>query len=368
MVPWGWGADAPTESRSYADRVVSGARRRYFTKYAYPGVRSRLIANLTHLPRALCNGLFHRAVRMTDLVVSTGGHHVTSLLTSNGVSNQICDLAMATLAGKPVVLWSQSIGPLEFMDPRDLEMVTAILTRAAKIYVRDRQSYDIMRQHKVSLANVVETFDSVVGLGDAIGEYVPPSRRENSVGISIYSAQKRSVEAHRQYVNTIVGAVSHASRMGALVRFFPMELKGSISDDRWLITEIVSSCRRMGLRCAVEDRDLDTLTHLREVAKCRVFIGHKTHSVVFGLTVGTPMLAIAYHPKTRDFMERYGLQEQCIDEKDLVPDVLEARFKSILCNAESIGAKQFQNSQVLGARVRNDFKAMLRSVANVSRE
>jgi polysaccharide pyruvyl transferase WcaK-like protein len=313
------------------------------------------------LRRILCNGRFYRAVCEADLIVSTGGHHLTTLLTRDGVSSQICDQAMAILSGKPLVLWSQSIGPFEFHDPRDLELAKAILTRSAMIFTRDEQSLELMRRHDISQANVRETFDSVVGLNDAMGDYVVPSARENIVGAAIYSAQQRSPGHHRNYVESMVSLVSQANVTGAVVRFFPMELKGSISDDRPLIREIVSRCAQAGGRCVVEDRDLDCLTHLKEVAKCRLFVGHKTHSVVFGLTVGTPMLAIAYHRKTRDFMDRYGLSENCIDDNDLTTESLLRTLANLQANLDAVGAKQVQASRVLGAKVRQDFGAMLAS-------
>ena len=64
---------------------------------------------------------------------------------------------------------------------------------------------------------------------------------------------------------------------------------------------------RFPQRCTVLDSDLDLAEHFAEVARCRAFVGHKTHSVLIALTVGTPVLALAYHPKTADFMKQYDL-------------------------------------------------------------
>lgn len=358
MTPWGWGADHP-KALSYGRRVMRGLKRHYFRRVAYRIVRSRIARPSGRLARALCNGRFYRAVRAADLIISTGGHHLTTLLTTDGVSNQLCDQAMAALSGTPLVLWSQSIGPFEFQDRRDLEAAKGILTRSAMVYVRDEQSIQLMQRHGVGQANVRGTFDSVVGLNDAIGEYVAPSARGNTVGVAIYSAQERSCSQKANYVDVMVALVLHVNAQGATVRFFPMELKGSISDDRALVAEIVSRCDKVGGQCTVEDRDLDTLTHLKEVSKCRLFVGHKTHSVVFGLTVGTPMLAIAYHRKTRDFMDKYGLSENCIDDSELATDLLLRKVANLQQNLDAVGRMQAETSRVLGAKVRDDFRGML---------
>ena len=66
----------------------------------------------------------------------------------------------------------------------------------------------------------------------------------------------------------------------------------------------------------VLDADLGTGEHLLRVSNCRLFIGHKTHSIVFSLTVGTPVLGISFHPKTMDFMRLFDVADNCVAETD----------------------------------------------------
>jgi polysaccharide pyruvyl transferase WcaK-like protein len=152
-------------------------------------------------------------------------------------------------------------------------------------------------------------------------------------------------------------AVSH----GYTPRFFPMGLKGSSSDDRPLIHEIIASARD-GDKCLVEDDDLDTLTHLAEVAKCKLFVGHKTHSVIIALITGTPVVAIAYHRKTLDFMRQYELSGFCVHDRDLDGDSLIRVFERVCASLDRIARQEHKKSCEFSEAIRGDFRDMLENV------
>lgn len=283
---------------------------------------------------------------------------MTTLLAPDGVSEGIFDMALALLADKPLVLWSQSIGPFKFADLRNRELTGCILRGCRKILVRDTHSFEELRSFDMALERTQQTHESVLGMNDVVHEHVPPSQRAPVVGISIYAAQRREPSVHRAYIGTIAALVDHAVAGGFEVRFFPMELKGSGPDDRRLIREIVGAAD-YGSEEQIVDRDLDTFSHLEEVAKCRIFVGHKTHSAIFALTVGTPLVALAYHRKTEDFMAQYRLEANVIPDAQLNAQRLIDVFDRVCRDADSIARQQVQVSSRLGASVREDFLAML---------
>lgn len=142
------------------------------------------------------------------------------------------------------------------------------------------------------------------------------------------------------------------------MRFFPMEVKGSGGDDRLLIQQILEHVEHPE-GCQIIDRDLHPLEHLIEVSKCRLFIGHKTHSVVFALTTGTPLIALAYHRKTQDFMDQFGVNRFCIPDVKLSEDDLQQKTYELL-NELDTTAEQIQARAVeIGQCVRDDFQSIL---------
>jgi polysaccharide pyruvyl transferase WcaK-like protein len=274
----------------------------------------------------------------------------------------IYDMMHVCLAGKPLVLWSQTVGPLEFSDWKWERAVRCMLRQVARICPRDETSVEVLRDFGVDEDRIKPTYESVIGPNDEVESHVPPSHRAPVMGVGIYNAEHRTSEEHCRYVQAIAAIADHAAQDGLRVLFFPHEMQGAGVDDRRTIREIISIMRRSEV-AGIVDEDLDPLDHLRRVAECRLFLGHKTHSVVFALTVGTPLLALAYHPKTVDFMRQYGLDEHCIRDEDLTVERAHAVYSRLKENLDATALRQFEKSRELGAVVREDFGRILHKAA-----
>jgi polysaccharide pyruvyl transferase WcaK-like protein len=357
FVPWGWYVEY--NSSKIKKKLTHILYRRFF----YPIIRYAITkSNCAKLASWFCNKEFRRSLTNADLVISTGGHHVTTLLAPDAVSPQIYDMALTLLHKKRLVLWSQSIGPLDFDDTRNRALVSKILTNATDLYVRDTQTFDVLRNVIKEHKNVKKTYESVIGIHGNT-PFTPVDKRHPYVGISVYGAQKRSINSHSNYVKCLAKLVDRAIELGFVVQFFPMELKGSQADDRPLILEIIKSARN-GTKCGIQDKDLETLDHLAEVSKCQLFIGHKTHSVIFALITGTPLVAIAYHQKTIDFMTEYNLNQQCIEESQLKAKNLLALFDRTCADKQSLSEQELDVSRKLARIIREDFRIMMKTSIN----
>jgi polysaccharide pyruvyl transferase WcaK-like protein len=233
-----------------------------------------------------------------------------------------------------------------------------VLQQTSEVIVRDEQSWFELDKLPIKNDQVSQTYESVIGLNDLFSAYILPSKRKAILGISIYATQARPKHLHSQYITTIAALADYAIEQGYEIRFLPMELKDGTSDDRPLIYEIIKKIKH-DKRCMVEEYDMDTPTHLSEVAKYRMFVGHKTHSIIFALTVGTPLIAIAYHKKTEDFMNQYELDRYCIPDTILEKDQLIDKFKKLSTEIDSIGIQAFEKSLEYGEIVRDDFGRMI---------
>ena len=103
-----------------------------------------------------------------------------------------------------------------------------------------------------------------------------------------------------------------------------------------------------------------TIEHINAMAQCRIFVGHKTHSVVFALVAGTPLIAIAYHKKTEDFMAAFGLSEYCIPGGQLSGPLLVALFDAVNGNLDAIQEQEEKTGSALCHRVCEDFAGMIK--------
>lgn len=358
FVPWGQFADSQSDDgqiKSLALRAANKFRR----KYAFPLIKKLLRRGKRHSwTRCFSTAGFARALDKSDLVIGTGGHHIQTRFTAESLSALTYDMALAVLSGKPVVLWSQSIGPLDFSARENEFFVRDLVNSVRNVYIRDDNSLAELRKIGACLGHVRKTYDSVIGLNDEIPKCVPMRDRDAVVGVSVYSAEARTPDAFERYVASLAGCVDFVAKSGCRIRFFPMEMKGAVADDRPCIKEVLTRVQRKDA-CEVVEPDLDTVTHLKEVAKCRVFLGHKTHSQVFALTVGTPLIALAYHEKTADFMAQYGLRQNCVLDSELTTGRLAQVFRAINQDLERTASQQFTISHELGQQVRKAFSGIL---------
>jgi polysaccharide pyruvyl transferase WcaK-like protein len=287
-----------------------------------------------------------------------GGHHFTTLLSRDIVSSINFDACVA-IQQKPLYCFSQSFGPFNFINDRNLKMTKKILNSCELIFPRERNSYKELADFGVSPNKLVMTYESVISLNRLFSTYMPVSYRKKLVGIAIYATQHREKSRYETYVNCMAKFCDYVTTKGFDIQFFPMEMKNSEPDDRPMIRQIIDKVHQKA-SVHILDEDLSTDEHLKAVAECQLFVGHKTHSTIFALTTGTPLIGIAYHPKTIEFMKQYGLEEYSINDSDLTTDRLSDCFDRILPNLSVIGESCFKKSRMISESIKDDFMQILK--------
>lgn len=340
FIPTSWDFEHVEKNRAY------WALLNKFKKYTFTIHREcYILSGRDGLCRFLINPSFYKALKVSDLVISVGGHHFTTLLSRDLVSTINYDAMSVLSLGKKLSCFSQTFGPFEFYNKRNLLLTQKILSSCEALYVREKSSIKSLNQLHIPNDAIHEVQESVIYLNVLFNSYVLPSKREKKIGIAIYATQKRSHEIMEQYIRAIAGSVKHFIQKGFQIVFFPMELKNSGPDDRPLIREIMQIVGADKESCGYIDVDMNTELHLYEVSKCQLFIGHKTHSTIFALTSGTPLVGIAYHPKTREFMKQFDVEDYCIDDENLTAEILIRKVERLLENMDAIGEYTFQRAR-----------------------
>jgi colanic acid/amylovoran biosynthesis protein len=353
--PWYLRTDRPP---GIFRRFVRRLRLEFYRRVVYAIVRRAFLggcgARLCDLLAGFFNRPFLETAREADFILCTGGHHLTTILKEDAVCSQTYDMSLALLSGKPLVLWAQSIGPFQFQRKKNADQIRKIIAKASRIYLRGKASVPDVAARGAASDSVFLTRDSGFGLRALMDapSRVPPSQREPILGVTVYHA---TIVDRDAYIEALATLATHAVERGYRIRLFPMEMGGGDAD---LLRAIVERSGRPDA-CAIQDARQPTSEQLRAIAECRVFVGHKTHSVVFALSAAVPIVAIAYHRKTRDFMEQFGLGEYCLDDADLTSTRLIERFDALEADADAIHQRQLFASVDADRRVRNDFADMI---------
>lgn len=289
-------------------------------------------------------------LRNADLVIVTGGHHLTSIRNKNAMFSMTYDIALASIYSKKYILWSQTIGPLVFSDEKIKAFFTTIIEKAAAVFIRDENSRQCLQelvgnnQH-----NVYKSYDSVFGFGTE--DYLPFDKRENKVGVSIFNGLKKAFDTY----SAIAKILDHFVCEGNDIEFFRME------NDNKELEDIQSIISLMKTKPIIKIYSFETSTkeHLQELSTCKYFIGYKTHSVIMALTTATPLLAICYHKKTRDFMKDYELEEYAIDDEMLSAEHGINLVKKIIRHANDIHTTMATKSNEIAISVGKDLKEVI---------
>jgi polysaccharide pyruvyl transferase WcaK-like protein len=360
VIPWGWD-NSRKKGVGFWGKVIHRVRKVILKKRInFPLVRNALIADKhPWYLRFLVNRQFVEALKNADIVISTGGHHVTTMFVPDAVTPQIFDMAAALLYDKPLVLWSQSIGPFRFKSPKSRLMVQKILSGAEQIFIRDEASAEQIKELEVSLEHVSTTRESVFGLCDIVESRIRPSERPAVMGVAVYvHTRANRLEEHENHPRYFASLIDHAIEAGYKVRLFPMELQGT---DRACIEAVINNVNKKEI-CEIVEGFPGTSDHINAVAECKMFVGHKTHSQIFSLVAATPLLAIAYHKKTEDFMVQFGLEKYCITDAEISAEKLIELFDEMNNNLDSINQKEQEVGSKTCMQVREDFARMIEQV------
>ena len=303
------------------------------------------------------NPLFYEKLKDADVIISVGGHHYTTILSRDLVSGVNYDSMCVMLAGKPLILFSQSFGPFIFHNPRNRDLTQRILNYCNGIYYREKSSLRELQSLSIELPYIQETKETVLALNSVIKEKIAIRQRKKQIGIAIYSTQQRTPEQLTDYCNTLCAFINLVIKDGFSVLFFPMELKHSAPDDRWLIKRIIAMVNSEKVNYI--DDDMPTLKHLQMVMECSMFIGHKTHSTIFSIATGTPLIGICYHPKTLEFMKQFECAEYAIVDDKLTTDILYSKYKKLNQRLEEVSEHLFTLARAAERKISDDLKASI---------
>jgi len=210
-------------------------------------------------------------------------------------------MALADLYGHKPVMWSQSIGPINTAAAYSKKAMGRVFDSCSKIFVRDDLSNDCVKS--TSSAVTVKAPDSVF-LSNKLVKGTVEVTEKPYVCCAVYTAGISDEKYLADYKASWVRISQEINGKGFDVVFIPMQYKGFGGDERAFLNAIVQEAGGSNVRFVDEDKSpKDTLNLFKGAS---FIIGHKTHSVIYGLALEIPTIAIAYHEKTRYFMSMFG--------------------------------------------------------------
>ena len=310
-----------------------------------------------------------------DMVVSKPGGFIYS--SGKGVSLIIAlyHMILALIAGKPVYMLPQSIGPLK--QSWEYRLLKSVLRRLRIVMVREPISLQLLDSFQVPdiqaqlLPDMAFSFNNAP-LTDAqqwIREHVHKGEEPGAplLGMTTvnWQAQDPNFQFQERYEQACVAAArSFIMQWQGKVILFP-QVWGPLKsqDDRVAARRIAAQLTDLSPAVILVENPMPSELLKSVYGLMTAFIGTRMHSNIFALSMGVPVIAIGYQYKTRGIMQMAGLEDWVTDIQKVTPELLTEKLNALMTHRhqlqqhlDQIIPMLVQQSRQAGARIAADFR------------
>lgn len=240
----------------------------------------------------------YRAIRKSDLLISGGGSLLQDVTSKNSILYYLGVIGIAKFLNKPVFIYSQGIGPVNYK--RNRLLVGKMLNKVHAITVRDPQS----RQDLIDMGvkkEITVSVDPVLAIEPedveiSHGRELLASANVNNIDGKILGISLRPWATDENNFQAIAQACDTLAQQGWQIIFIPMHFPSDVQ-----IAEKIQSLMRNPSHVLKENyTPYQTLCLYKTVD---LVMGMRLHSLIMAAVLEKPMIAISYDPKVDRFME-----------------------------------------------------------------
>ncbi len=242
-------------------------------------------------------GRIIRELKKSDLLISGSGGLLQDTTGPNSILYYLGIVFLAKMLGKPVVFYSQGVGPVRTFWGR--KMMRLVANCVDLITVRDEESLSELKLLQITRPPIHVTADTALclqpeeidlHLGQEILAGLALDQNKPLVGFSV-----RHWKDCQDYKRIIARAGDYLSEHGMQVLFLPMHYPGDVE-----ISQEIADL--MQYPCTVIDRELNFREMFSLMRHLRAVIGMRLHFLVFAALLNIPMTGISYDPKVESFL------------------------------------------------------------------
>ncbi|MGK7221904.1 polysaccharide pyruvyl transferase family protein [Kocuria flava] len=299
-----------------------------------------------------------RALFDADIVISSGG---TYLVDHYNFGPRIAELKTADAMGARILLWTQSMGP--FMDRKSKRRIKSLAKIDAHFFVRDEPSRVAIRRALSPTPRVHIVPDVAFALGNITAEINEIPQRahliisirewhspvgENNFQFGNYKTAIRTFaetmldkSVYVTALSTCQGVESYKIDDSALAKVVFDELPVHIDDDHH-----------------TPDQLMDRLRNVDIVVTTRM------HMAILALSLGKPVIAIAYEFKTLELFKNLGLNHCVCAIEDVTSTWLDEQTTNALIHPQKYALTITQRRELAEAAMMPGTYARIHSKRN----
>ncbi len=250
---------------------------------------------------------------------------------------------MAKNSNVPYIVYGCGAGPLDTFIGRTI--IKVMCRYAANISVRDPESKELLQ--KIGVKKDVEVIgDPAFTLKQERENYAKVPRKIGISAVPYYNANywpKGNIEKYDVYTTSMAKNIDALLEVHDVdITFFATKYPQDVT-----VTKDIQKKMRYKERVSILDENLYPERLLEVVGEQDVVIGTRLHSLILATDAETPVLAISYHVKVRDFMSLVNASHRCLSMEDIARDdgIVARRIGEMFANWDEliVETKQIAN-------------------------
>ena len=252
-----------------------------------------------------------KAIKNSDLLISGGGSLLQDVTSKNGILYYLGVIFFAKLLRKPVLVYSQGIGPINMK--RNRRITAFILNRVNGITVRDEGSKKDLEEMGVK-KDIVVSADPVLGFSSEEIKIEKGRELLERVGVNINDGKILGISVRPwKTAGTNFTAIAEACdrlvTQGWQIVFIPMHFPEDIQASRDVVNQMKEKAFLLKENCSPSE----AFSIYKAVD---VVMGMRLHALIMAAVIEKPLIAISYDPKVNRFMDLLDIY-QVMDINDL---------------------------------------------------
>lgn len=272
--------------------------------------------------------LIFSEISKSDLVLSCGGGYLNPY---GKLLYRLALLNAGKMYSKPTIILPVSIENYNKLGWFQKLYLKYTLSRINCTYSREHITSKLLKD----LSSVIydEKADMAFLLGDSGFEL--PLREEPFIAVSAvnwgFPDSKDPELSKSMYLKFWIEIFKYINdELAIRIKVIPQVIGPDANDDRLFWDKLMTNYSNE--LCEYIDEDLHPGQIKRLIGKSKMLIGSRMHSNIFALSNQTPVLAVAYLPKTKGIMEDFDLGDLVIDINDLDAEKGKEIVSKILLN------------------------------------
>lgn len=269
-----------------------------------------------------------RSLKTADIIISCGGNQLHSNLGFSFLRNLFPLIWGKMVCKKPVMIFSQSIGP-----------INGRLNRFILKFLLDRVDYITLRE------NYSDRFlNGVLGIknkntlvtGDAtfMLELNPQNlqlKRNQTIGITVRQWFFFQCNFYNHYIKVVASFIDYLNEVHDIdVILYSFSSVSGLEDDLIACKDVYNLVKDKKRLKVIQLGNLSLKESMLGLLKTDLFFGTRMHSVIFASILGIPSVAISYHQhKSKGISEMLGLIKP-LDINTLTLDQMKDSYEKLL--------------------------------------